>query len=99
MRIQITSGGIFGGSGEVPVGAEFDVAGPLPEAWKGKYQVLSEKSPEAKPVTNPELTREAIDAMERADVLAALEDRKWGGDKRLGVEKLRGELSALVFPA
>jgi len=99
MRIKITSGGIFGASGEVPVGSEFDLQGPLPEAWAGRYVVLSDKSSDSTAVTNPAITRESIETMERADVLAALEEKKWDGDKRLGVEKLRTELAELLYPS
>lgn len=53
MRIKITAGGIFGLTGEVPVGSEHDVSVPLPDGWAGKYEVIADIQPEAKPVTNP----------------------------------------------
>lgn len=42
-------------------------------------------------------TREDIAAMGKADVLELLDLHGWAGDKRLGVDKLRAELAALMF--
>lgn len=99
MRIKITGGGIFGGSGEVPVGSEHDLQGDPPAGWAGRYIVVSDKAAESTAITNPAITRESIEAMERADLLAALDARNWDGDKRLGAEKLRVELANIVFPS
>lgn len=97
-RIKITAGGIFGNDGEIPVGTEFTVSPPLPEGWSGKYEVIGEAAPGAEPVTNTdEFTREGIAAMDKADVLDLLEMHGWDGDKRLGVDKLRAELIAIMF--
>lgn len=41
MRIRITSPGIYGADGEVPVGTEFDINGEPPAGWKGRYDVVS----------------------------------------------------------
>lgn len=98
MRIKITSAGIYGASGEVPIGSEFDLQSAPPEGWNGRYIVVSEKSAAAVPVVNPAITLESIEAMDRAEVLSELESRDWSGDKRLSVDKLRAELSSLAFP-
>lgn len=51
MRIRITKPGIYGASGEVPVGAEFNVRGAVPSAWDGRYEILTDDpKPEAVPV-------------------------------------------------
>lgn len=39
VRIRITAGGIYGATGEVPVGTEVDLA-EEPLAWAGRYVVL-----------------------------------------------------------
>lgn len=52
MRIKITSAGIFGASGEVPIGSEFDLQSAPPEGWNGRYVVVSEKSPKAVEISN-----------------------------------------------
>lgn len=52
----------------------------------------------AQPVTNTdEFDRDAIAAMDKADVLDLLNMHGWTGDKRLGVDKLRAELIAIMF--
>lgn len=67
MRIRITKPGIYGGSGEVPVGAEFNVRGDVPSAWSGRYEIVTDDpKPEAVAVVadvpepksgNPAVTR------------------------------------------
>lgn len=53
MRIRITSPGIYGSSGEVPVGTEFTVKGDMPAGWGGKYEVVKgDAKPDAVPVMN-----------------------------------------------
>lgn len=96
MRIKITSTGIFGGSGEVQVGSEFDLQSDPPQGWHGRYVVISESTAGAQAIVNQQLTAESIESMERVDVLAALEARDWTGDKRLSVDKLRAELVSLI---
>lgn len=52
MKIRITTGGIFGASGEVPIGTEFDVSA-VPAGWAGRYVVISEgPAPGSVPITN-----------------------------------------------
>ena len=54
MKIRITGPGIFGGEGELPIGTEFDVNGPLFDGWAGKYEILQDKpAKDAKAVINP----------------------------------------------
>lgn len=97
-RIKITAGGIYGNSGEIPVGSEFTVSPPLPAGWDGKYDVVGEASPDAELVTNTdELTRESIAELDKAELLDLLDAHGWDGDKRLGVDKLRAELTAIMF--
>lgn len=53
MKIRITSGGIFGTDGEIPVGSEFDVE-DVPAGWEGRFEVVTKAaSKEAKAVANP----------------------------------------------
>lgn len=98
--IRVTAGGIFGMKGEIPVGSEFNVSPPLPEGWAGKYEVLSEVAADAEPILNADaidLTREGIAAMEKPELLDLLDAHGWDGDKRLGVDKLRDAMTAIVF--
>lgn len=54
MKIRITAPGIYGASGEIPVGTEFDIKGDIPAGWAGHVEVIQpDPKPEAKPVTNP----------------------------------------------
>ena len=50
MRIKITKPGIYGSTGQVPVGSEFDVSAE-PTRWTGRYEAVSTKGKTA--VTNP----------------------------------------------
>jgi len=54
MKIRITSGGIFGAKGEIPVGTEITVK-KEPTAWAGRYTVLSGDDAKGKTaITNPD---------------------------------------------
>lgn len=54
--------------------------------------------PPSQPVTNAdEFDRDAIAALEKADVLDLLDMHGWDGDKRLGVDKLRAALIDIMF--
>lgn len=54
--------------------------------------------PEAEPAPPADdFTREGIAKMDKADVLDLLEAHGWDGNKRLGVDKLRAELVAIMF--
>ena len=107
MRIRITSGGIFGAKGEVPVGTEFDVK-DVPAGWAGRYQVVSrDPSPGSTPVTNGEpgphdgsvddLT-EYLATLTDADEVQKLLDAETAGKSRKGaiaaLEARRDELLA-----
>lgn len=53
VRIQITSGGIYGADGkEIPIGQELTVK-EEPKAWKGRYIVVSAENKAKVSVTNP----------------------------------------------
>jgi hypothetical protein len=55
MKIRITAGGIYGRDGEVPVGAEFDIADEPPAGWAGRYEIVSgNPAPNAVPIANDE---------------------------------------------
>lgn len=97
MKIRIEKDGIYGMNGDaVPVGTEISTSLPLPAGWLHLVSILSDVSDEAVLVTN-DLTREGIAAMEKPELLEWLDAHGWGGDKRLGVEKLREALTAAVF--
>lgn len=66
MRIKITGRGIYGGDGEIPVGAEFEVK-EAPRNWAGRYVVLDNKlAPQEKVfVANPAPASEANDDEEQ----------------------------------
>ena len=51
MRVKITSRGLYGRNGEVPVGTEIDVADE-PKALAGRYEVLATEQAKVA-VTNP----------------------------------------------
>lgn len=57
MKIKIIAGGIYGGAGELPVGSEHIIGGPIPAGWAGKYEIVSEKDEKAEPATNPKRER------------------------------------------
>lgn len=44
-----------------------------------------------------DLTPDGVAAMDKPELLKLLEARGWDGDKRLGPEKLREALAAIVF--
>lgn len=63
IRIKIIAGGIYGASGEVPVGAEFNVSAE-PTGWAGRYIVLSDDAG-LTAVTNPaEAAEPAVEPVE-----------------------------------
>lgn len=49
------------------------------------------------PSAPPDLTREGVAAMDKADLLDLLDAHGWDGDKRLGVERLREALTEIMF--
>jgi hypothetical protein len=73
------------------VDARFAPEGYLPPGEKLELQE------QPAPPEQIDLTREGIAVMEKPDLLAVLEAHGWDGDKRLGVEKLREALTAIVF--
>ena len=95
MRIRITASGIYGNSGEIPVGTEFDVS-HSPEGWDGRFEIVSD-APDA-PLTAdtaPVVTMPtpAIADLDKPALVEMLDAAGVEYDKRLGVEKLR-ELAA-----
>lgn len=89
MKIEITAGGIFGATGEIPIGTELTVK-EAPLGWVGRYRIIG-KTDGKTPVTNDgpkpydEMTRaeldkladerkvDAKDAKNKGDVIAALQ--------------------------
>lgn len=54
-RIRITGSGIYGASGELAIGTEFDIKGDLPAGWKGRAEVIGGGPAEGSvPITNEE---------------------------------------------
>lgn len=54
MKIRIIAGGIYGAAGEYPIGHEFETAGPIPDGWTDKVEVVeTEPVADAKAVVNP----------------------------------------------
>lgn len=96
MKIRITAGGIYGADGQLPIGSDHEISGEIPAGWLELVEVLDDAPADAEPITN-DLTREAIADMDKAEVLEWLDAHGWDGDKRLGVEKLRDALVAIVF--
>lgn len=45
MRIRITAGGIYGADGELLVGTELDISGPIPEGWAARCEVVQDVPP------------------------------------------------------
>lgn len=41
-RIRITKGGLFGNTGELPIGKEFTLEGKPPAGWAGRYEMVSQ---------------------------------------------------------
>ena len=41
-RIRITKGGLFGNTGEFPIGKEFTLEGKPPAGWAGRYEMVSQ---------------------------------------------------------
>lgn len=97
MKIRIIARGIYGGSGELAVGSEHEISGPIPAGWADRVEVLDKAPDGAAPITNEAPTREAIAAMSKSELLEWLDAHGWDGDKRLGVEKLRDALTAIMF--
>ena len=50
MKIRITAGGIYGATGEIAVGTEFDVE-KEPEGWDGRYEIVGKTPKDAEFVT------------------------------------------------
>lgn len=84
MKIRITSGGIFGAAGEVPIGTDIDLKGGPPAGWAGRYQVISdEPAPGAVALTGKnkaellEIAKaenvEVEDGATNADIISAIE--------------------------
>lgn len=88
MKIEITGHGIFGATGEIPIGSIVEVK-EEPLGWKGRYRVVGRtegKTPVTnEPKTYDEMTRAELDklaedrgvdikeAKNKADVIAALQ--------------------------
>ena len=53
MRIRVIAGGIWGANGELPIGAELTIGGPVPPGWVQLVEVIDEPSADAAPITNP----------------------------------------------
>jgi hypothetical protein len=49
-RIRITKGGLFGNTGELPIGEEFTLEGKPPAGWAGRYEIISQTG-DKEPVT------------------------------------------------
>lgn len=49
-RIRITKGGLFGNTGELPIGQEFTLEGKPPAGWAGRYEMISQTD-DKEPVT------------------------------------------------
>ncbi|MFG6566682.1 hypothetical protein [Sulfitobacter sp. 1A13679] len=49
-RIRITKGGLFGNTGELPIGEEFTLEGKPPAGWAGRYEMVSQTD-DKEPVT------------------------------------------------
>lgn len=98
MKYVITADDFYGSNGQhIPAGTEFSTESALPADWLGKVRTVDAVPEGAVPITNEAPTREAIAAMDKAEVLEWLEAHGWDGDKRLGVEKLRDALTAIMF--
>ena len=104
MKIRITAGGIFGATGELPIGMEFSITGPLPEGWVGRCIVLTDTDAPLTADTSAPLTADTAPVMplpispatmEKPELLEWLVARGWDGDRRLGVDKLREAALAL----
>lgn len=53
MKIRITSGGIYGASGEVPIGTELELT-EVPAGWTGRYEFVGKgASAGSTLITNP----------------------------------------------
>ena len=50
MKIRITAGGIYGATGEIAIGTEFDVE-KEPEGWAGRYEIVGKAPKGAEFVT------------------------------------------------
>jgi len=67
MKIRITKPGIFGATGEIPVGAEFTVKA-VPAGWAGRYEeVVPEPAKNANPVTGDKPKIERAEKDEKTD--------------------------------
>ena len=53
MKIRIIAGGIYGANGELPIGSEHEISGPIPDGWAERVEIVPVASPDAKPITNP----------------------------------------------
>ena len=53
MKIKVIARGIHGATGELPIGAEFEISGQIPAGWAELVEVIHEPAPEAKLITNP----------------------------------------------
>ena len=98
MKYVITADNFYGSNGaHIPAGTEFETDAGIPADWLSKVRAVDAVPGGAVPITNDTPTREAIAAMDKAEVLEWLDAHGWDGDKRLGVEKLRDALTAIMF--
>jgi len=107
-RIEIIAGGIYGATGEVPVGSVHDVA-TVPDGWSSKVRVLADEAPMEIALTG--ITTEAIvagadigavlDALDREanpdrdHVIAEIEALGGKVDRRKSTDTLAAELAGL----
>lgn len=106
-RIEIIAGGIYGATGEVPVGSVHDVS-TVPAGWAAKVRVLADEAPMEIALTG--ITTEtilagadigsALDAIavENADrdaIIAEIETLGGKVDRRKSTETLAAELAGL----
>jgi FtsP/CotA-like multicopper oxidase with cupredoxin domain len=83
MRVRVTSRGIYGADGPIPVGTILTLDRE-PVHWGARYEVLTpEASPQAVPITNP-----AID-------VSALQEAARGDARRKATRDARAQLEAM----
>ena len=98
MKYEITADDFYGADGQhIPAGTEFETNDALPADWLSKVRAVKAAPDGAVAITNEAPTRETIATMDKAEVLEWLDAHGWDGDKRLGVEKLRDALTAIMF--
>lgn len=107
LRIEIIAGGIYGATGEVPVGSVHEVS-TVPEGWLAKVRVLADETPMEIALTG--ITTEAIlagadigaaldalaaDSSDRDAIIAEIEALGGKVDRRKSTDTLAAELAGL----